>query len=120
MGFFSWQCAKSKKPVMNRHAVKDTPWQFASRVVVVFNDGDQITGSYDGYGCVLGYDVITTQGGYDILEAGEHNWRMVIERYYAGETFDQLLPNGHDQGQGFFYSDEDLEKIFGSDTVEMR
>ena len=111
MGFFSWECAKSKKPVMSRYAVQDTPWAFASEVVVVFNDGERISGTYDGYGCV---------GGYDVLEAGEHNWRMVIERYYAGETFNQLPPNQHDQGQGFFYDDDDLEKIFGIDTMEMR
>ena len=111
MGFFSWECAKSKKPVMSQYAVQDTPWAFASRVVVVFNDGDRITGTYDGYGNV---------NGYDILEAGEHNWRMVIERYYAGETFDQLPPNQNDQGQGYFYDDDDLEEIFGVDAVEER
>ena len=111
MGFFSWECAKSKKPVMSSYAVQDTPWAFASEVVVLFNDGDRITGTYDGYGRI---------NGYDILEVGEHNWRMVIERYYTGETFDQLAPNETDQGQGYFYEDRDLVEIFGADVVEMK
>ena len=40
-------------------------------------------------------------------------WRMVIEKYYNNETFDQLSQNKHDRGQGFFYNDEDLVEEFG-------
>ena len=38
---------------------------------------------------------------------------MVIEDFYNGESFDQLPKNKYDQGQGFFYDDEDLEQEFG-------
>ena len=103
MGFFSWKCAKSDKPVMSSYAVDNTPWDFASKVVVVFKDGDKLSGTYDGYGNV---------GECNILDFDEQKWRMVIQRYYAGETFEQLPRNKYDQGQGFFYDDSDLERIF--------
>ena len=58
MGFFSWRCAKSNKPVMAEVAVRGTPWEFASNVVVLFNNGDRISGTYDGYGRVDGFELI--------------------------------------------------------------
>ena len=104
MGFFSWQCAKSNKPVMAEVAVRNTPWQFASDVIVLFKDGDRISGTYDGYGRV---------NGFELLDYSEERWRMVIKDFYNGETFDQLAQNKYDRGQGFFYSDEELEEEFG-------
>jgi hypothetical protein len=104
MGFFSWQCAKSNKPVMAKPAVVASPWDFASKVIVLFENGDRISGIYDGYGRV---------DEFEIVDYSESRWRMVIENYYAGETFEQLSQNKYDQGQGFFYSDEELEEIFG-------
>ena len=103
MGFFSWKCAKSEKPVMAEVAVQGTPWAFASKVIVLFNNGDHISGTYDGYGRV---------DGFEIVDRPEESWRMVIERYYNNESFEELSINKYDQGQGFFYSDEDLEEIF--------
>ena len=103
MGFFSWRCAKSDKPVMAEVAVRGTPWEFASKVVVLFKNGDRISGIYDGYGRV---------DGFELLDVDERSWRMVIEKFYNNETFDALPQNKYDQGQGFFYNDEDLEKEF--------
>ena len=103
MGFFSWQCAKSEKPVMAEVAVRNSPWDFASDVVVLFSNGDRISGTYDGYGRV---------NGLELVDIAEERWRMVISKYYNGESFDILPKNKYDRGQGFFYSDEDLEEIF--------
>ena len=104
MGFFSWRCAKSNKPVMAEVAVRGTPWEFASNVVVLFNNGDRISGTYDGYGRV---------DGFELIDYPEERWRMVIDQYYDSETYEQLLQNKYDQGQGFFYNDEDLQEEFG-------
>ena len=104
MGFFSWRCAKSDKPVMAEVAVRSTPWQFASEVIVLFKEGDRIIGTYDGYGRV---------DNFELIDYPEERWRMIIKDYYNGETFEQLPKNKFDQGQGFFYNDEDLEKEFG-------
>jgi hypothetical protein len=104
MGFFSWKCAKSEKPVMAEVAVQGTPWSFANDVIVLFKNGNRISGTYDGYGRV---------DGFELVDRPEDSWRMVIERYYNNETFEELSINKYDQGQGFFYSDEELEEIFG-------
>jgi hypothetical protein len=103
MGFFSWQCAKSEKPVMAELAVRGSTWEFASDVIVLFKNGDRISGRYDGYGRV---------DGFELVDLDESRWRMVIRRYYNEETFDQLPQNKHDPGQGYFYSDEDLTELF--------
>ena len=102
MGFFSWKCAKSEKPVMADIGVMNSPWSFASDVIVLFDDGRRVQGSYDGYGRV---------GELELLDYREETWRMVIEKYYSGESFDQLPKNKYDPGQGWFYNDNDLEKI---------
>ena len=104
MGFFSWKCAKSDKPVMAGIAVRNTPWEFASNVIVLFKNGRRIAGSYDGYGRIA---------EFELIDHPEESWRMVIERYYNGEAFEDLPQNKYDQGQGFFYNDEDLKEEFG-------
>ena len=83
MGFFSWQCAKSEKPVMAEVAVRGSNWEFASDVVVLFKNGDRITGIYDGYGRV---------NGFELVDLPEDRWRMVIEKYYylIGENISLL------------------------------
>ena len=85
-------------------AVQGTPWAFASRVIVLFNNGNRISGTYDGYGRV---------DGFELVDRPEESWRMVIEDYYNGEQFEDLPKNKYDQGQGFFYDDEDLAQEFG-------
>ena len=107
MGFFSWQCAKTKKPVMADIGVRGSPWEFASKVRVLLKDGSVLRGSYDGYGRVIGDAEI------ELVEIPESQWRMVIEDYYDGESFDQLEPNKHEPGQGWFWNDEDLKEVFG-------
>lgn len=109
MGFFSWRCAKSDKPVMANIAVRNTPWHFASSVIVLFKNGQRAQGIYDGYGRI---------GEVKLLDYSEEVWRMVIERYYNGETFDELSKNKFDQGQGYFYSDEELEQEFDDLTTK--
>lgn len=108
MGFFSWECAKTKKPVMADDAVRNTPFQFASEVVVIFNDGDRITGTYDGYGRI--YDRRGTE--IDLMDYQESCWRMVIQKFYNNESFEQLEKNHHEPKQGFFWDDDQLEKVF--------
>ena len=110
MGFFSWRCAKSGRPVMAQVAVKNTPWEFASRAVVLHRDGRVIRGVYDGYGRVLHHSE-----ELELTDMAEENWRLVIEQYYQGERFEDFpAKNAWDQGQGFFYDDADLEQEFGT------
>ena len=110
MGFFSWKCAKSERPVMAECAVRRSPFEFASQVVLLFKNGDRISGTYDGYGRV---------GEHEFFEEPEDTWRMVIKRYYNGESFFDLPENKYDPGQGFFWGDADLEEFF-PDAQELR
>ena len=91
---------------MAHDAVVGSPWEFASKVVVLFKNGNRVDGIYDGYGRVYG-DVL-----FELTECPESEWRMIIKDYYDGEEFERLPQNRNDPGQGFFYGDEDLEKIF--------
>jgi hypothetical protein len=70
---------------------------------VLFKNGDRVSGTYDGYGRV---------DEFELIDYPEERWRMVIGKFYDGETFEQLAQNKYDQGQGFFYNDEDLEEEF--------
>lgn len=108
MGFFSWRCAASDRPVMAEDAVRNTPWAIACRVVVLFRDGGRIIGTYDGYGRVY-----NESREVDLMDYSESDWRMAILCYYSSQSFDQLKPNKHDRGQGFFYSDQDLIDFHG-------
>lgn len=102
MGFFSWRCAKeSDVPIMAKYAVSGSEYDFLSKVVVLFEYGDKLTGTYDGYGCVNDYDLVDTQ----------RRWKMVIAKWYANETYDDLMGNDNDPGQGYFYGDDDLKRI---------
>jgi hypothetical protein len=110
MGFFSWRCAKTNKPVMAETAVKGTPWEFASRAVVLYRDGSKITGRYDGYGRIIH----PTGEEIELTEMAEEKWRIIIEQYYKGERFEDFpTKNAWDRGQGFFYDDAELEQEFG-------
>lgn len=108
MGFFSWRCASSNIPVMAEDAVRNTPWVIACRVIVLFRDGSRIIGTYDGYGRVY-----NESHEVDLMDYDESQWRMSILSCYSSETFEQLKPNKHDRGQGFFYSDEELTDFLG-------
>ena len=108
MGFFSWRCAKSDRPVMAQVAVKNTPWEFASCAVVLHRDGRVIRGVYDGYGRVQHHGE-----ELELTDMAEENWRLVIEQYY--QRFEDFpAKNAWDQGQVFFYDDADLEQEFGT------
>lgn len=107
MGFFSWKCAKTQKPIMAECAVKGSPWLFASRVTVLFEDGSVLKGVYDGYGRVE-----NSRAAFELTDIDQSQWRMVISEYYDSEPFHTFSLNKHDQGQGFFYNDEELETVF--------
>lgn len=115
MGFFSWRCAKSDKPIMAEPAVVNSPWAFASKVGVLFKDGRCITGTYSGYGTID----VSDGGELELVEEYDPDeWRMVIKDYYDGESFrDFPKKNDWDRNQGFFYNDEDLEKEFACQSA---
>lgn len=91
MGSWSYKCAKSGLSIQAVDNVKDTPWQDASRVVVVYENGDKVTGDYDGFGSVRGIS----------LEESNVKWKMVLDRSYNGETYEELGVNKNCDDQGY-------------------
>lgn len=51
MGFFSWECKGCGHSIRSHHSTNATS-AWMSKVVVVFADGDRVSGEYDGYGRV--------------------------------------------------------------------
>jgi len=106
MGFFSWECAKTRLPILNEYTAIGN-YAFANRVVVLFKDGGIAKGNYDGYGRVR-----SELGVIELVEMNEKDWRMVIERFYEGEHWSAFKVNHNDPGQGHFYDEDDLHEIF--------
>lgn len=78
-----------------------------SKVVVLFRNGDKITGEYDGYGNVAGIDNIC-----DDMEDGRIKW--VLKKFYKGEKFEDLGPSRNDPGQGYFHDRGPLEEAYAA------
>ena len=110
MGFFSWKCAKTGKPILADMG-KDDPWRFASEVVLLLKNGSVIRGRYDGYGRVDGFSL-------DEYNYNPDEFRLVISRYYDGETFDQLPKNEDEPNQGYFWGVAELNELFDGEQHE--
>jgi hypothetical protein len=95
MGFFSYTCAKTHLPIMASTSWEGPPEM--CQVVVLKKDGSSFQGSYDGYGRVSGVEV-----DYEDLESGQVKY--VLQKFWNGETFDQLGNSHNDPGQGHFHN----------------
>ena len=102
MGFFSYTCAKTHLPVLNSSSCTKSEMY---TVVVLFANGDQRTGEYDGYGRVAGIENI-----YPDMDEGRIKW--VLKKFYAGEKFADLGPSHNDPGQGHFHDLKRLQKAY--------
>ena len=105
MGFFSWECAKTGKPILADMG-KEDPFSFASEVVVLFDNGDKCAGTYNGYGIVHVGDRVPI----DLVETT--GWKMVIKRYYKDEAYSELPQNTPEPRQGYFWDEAELFSIF--------
>jgi len=72
-------------------------------VVVLFADGERVTGVYDGYGRVL-----RARAPVDVLaDVEEGRAKLVLREFYAGEPFAAVGPSRIDPGQGHYQDDSD-------------
>jgi len=108
MGFFSWTCAKTQKPIL-AGVFNDWFAQF-SKVVIIRRDKKAIKGTYDGYGSVE----LASGKVIDIAERIGPKFKLVLAAFYDGETIDQLGENEHARNQGYFWSWEMLSEVFGT------
>ena len=127
MGFFSWECAVSKKDIMNRHTR-----QGATHCVLVCPDDSIIEeDDYDGYGVFGGrdaYDLLAFWNNPDLVDdpdaQGQNDWqyrdegimlhfsdkpipfplKFVLREHYSGQKYSELGASGDAEGQGFWKS----------------
>ncbi len=103
MGFFSYTCAKTNLPVL-----ASTSWpEKYSRVVVLDDEGNKISGSYDGYGNVITRGGAEIELDYNSILSGKT--KLVLRKFYDGETFEDLGRSNNDPGQGHFHNEDAIE-----------
>jgi len=102
MGFFSKTCAKSHWPIVSQ-------WRRGypefTQVVALLPNGEIIYGPYDGYGRVDGIDLMESP-------RGRFWWprvKLVLERFYDGETYAELGRSYDELAQGYFMAPEFLD-----------
>lgn len=107
MGRFSWTCAKTHLPIMS----PDPKRPEQSAIVLLFEDGSMLRGSYDGYGRII------RPGGaeLDITDEIEYGHaKAVLAKFFAPGTdhFDTLGANQSEPGQGYFHDPQFVDSIF--------
>lgn len=106
MGYFSWTCAKCGHGVLGDTHENHPYHESHGHAVVLFENGDHVSGLYDGYGRIVG-----RLDGLADLADGE--FKMVHRACYNGESFEELGCSGHDNNQGAWGSERELEERFG-------
>jgi hypothetical protein len=105
MGFFSYTCAKTNLPVLASTSWGENEY---SRVHILCRDGSIMQGYYDGYGRIDLASGGTLEEFDDAILSGQ--WKLVLSKFYAAETFAELGVSRHEPGQGHFHDNEKIEK----------
>lgn len=109
MGFFSWDCKGCDNSIKAPH-----PADWQSKAVVLFPNGDRVSGQYDGYGRVgSAYHEVDLSDCHEfsIYHAACH--RILQPAGYTG-------PSCHANDQGFFSDDNSPEPQSTKDIVALR
>lgn len=122
MGMFSWNCAKTGLPIASCYA--GTP-EWVSQCVLVLPDRIIEEPCYEGYGEFGGEDVYALLGDGDrSLGIDRDNERpsekpfdikIVLKRYYANETYEDLPASTPAENQGYFFTEENLYDFWEED-----
>lgn len=99
MGFYSWNCPCCGNSIRSRHSTNATS-AWMSKVVVVFADGDRVSGEYDGYGRV------GAKLDYEGLEDGKFAMYHRACWELAGKP-EFSAPSVYASDQGYFVGDYD-------------
>jgi len=110
MGFFSWKCAKSGVEITSPHAGTPT---WTQEIVLLRERRPPEFGIYDGYGrlCTEDGDVIDfweelndSQPGVEFDDLMQP--RLVLERFYCGENYEDVRPSAYGEWQGYFLPED--------------
>ena len=116
MGFFSYECAKCAKSVL----APTMGYKSFSEATLFFPDGRQASGTYDGYGGIDGdYDCEDMDEVQDLLQDGREVKLVHTGCVEAQDSFKSLPLSGHCAKQGYFFTEEDLTRVFGPPEKEL-
>jgi len=118
MGFFSWRCAKSGKPILAGSVGWPDDLRHLADVVLVL-PGGTVSGRYDGYGHLdgargkgaRGMDEVAGTAEEEGVEYVAKTVKLVLASEYAGERYDDLPPSRHEPYQGYFWDVDDLRDV---------
>ena len=101
MGFFSWNCPGCDHSIRSHHATSDKS-EWMTKVVVVYQNGDRLSGTYDGYGHL---------GGDDMSLEGEPYRSMYHKACFTllGEPAFSA-PSKCAKDQGYFVEDTEISE----------
>lgn len=106
MGFYSYTCAKTNLPIM-----ASTSWgDDYSKVVVLGQTGSIFQGIYDGYGRVLTSEGMEIELDDSAILSGKI--KLVCQKFYAGEKFEDLPKSRNELGQGHFHNEEKVQEWY--------
>jgi len=110
MGFSSYTCAKTNLPILNSNSWGYMPETY--EVVMLFKNGDRVTGSYDGYGRVdldIGVAVESIHAAMENKEA-----KLVLQKFCTpGDTFESIVGfSRREPGQGHFHDPARIRKWY--------
>ncbi len=108
MGSFGWNCNECGHPILGFPYAGYNQYMNA---VVIFSNGDRMTGEYDGYGRC---------GAIELLEA-PGDWRIVHALCYDGQNYEDLMSEqeaGHDETQAGGYDEHKMEEAFGPPDLD--
>ena len=112
MGFFSWRCAVSGKPILAGEVTWPADLEPYTKVVYVTRRG-HAHATYDGYGRLLVEKTSPEFGPGEIpnlADLGEEP-RLVLQHVYAGQAYADLEPSAHEPNQGFFWDEDVLRAV---------
>ena len=110
MGFTSYTCAKTNLPVLNSNSWGSMPETY--EVVMLFKNGDRVSGCYDGYGRVELEGGGLIESIHDALENKEA--KLVLQKFCAPEdTFESIAGfSQREPGQGHFHSQKKIRQWY--------
>ena len=105
MGCFGWNCNECENPILGfaYHGYN----KFMS-AVVLFSNGDRVSGEYDGYGRL---------GRLDLVDEG--NFRIIHADCDKGQKFEDLKADvGHDETQAGGFDEHKMEERYGPPDLD--
>ena len=106
MGCFSYGCAVCDQEILGG---EDPGYSKFNKAIVLWPNGDRISGEYDGFGRIGGIENLAEQHG---------GWKIVHQSCYQGQAFDTLSDgNNHADHQGCWPGERMAVEFYGEPNL---